>query len=1152
MQTLSLQNTQLQFQDLFTAEGLSHLDTEFLNYLQQIDQGLYYHLLEYRQEKLAFSPIHISEMLIALAKHIEYFIAQLFNIETEVISSQKQTLEKNPIGLFRKEFLLTKVKRLLHKPEELDSFALLHTALLQALNTHKIQTGDLELDVASLGLFYLNNNTHDVKEVDQLVKWCAQALLTQEGQEITQHWESFRFPEKLDYAHLIPTEKVEKHDVIQQTLPHAQLRQRDGFELTDKRMSAQAIQNEIHYCIYCHDHEGDLCAKGFPANKKDKTLGFKKNPLDITMTGCPLEEKISEMHSLKRDGFTIGALAMVMLDNPMCPATGHRICNDCMKACIYQKQTPVNIPQIETRVLTDVLALTWGVEIYDLLTKWNPLRQQQWLMQAYNGKKVMIAGQGPAGFTLAHHLLQEGCAVVGFDGLKIEPLPQNYLTQPIRDYQSIVESLDDRIVSGFGGVAEYGITVRWDKNFLKLIYISLLRRPYFQVFGNIRFGGTVTIDDAWHLGFDHFVIAVGAGLPKALPVKNSMATGMRQANDFLMALQLTGAAKKESFSCLEIRMPVLVIGGGLTGVDAATEAQAYYIRQVEKIAARYAKLKEALSKEEIENAFNFSSKKILYEFLEHAKLIAAERDLARTENREPNFIDLLHRWGGVSIVYRKNMQDSPAYINNHEELHKALEEGLFYIENLTPTQVNLDEHKHCVSMIFQNKDNDHITLPAKSILVATGASLNVAYAFEHQHVLERKGMQYLSYEEKDGELFAAHATEHCKDPHFGPFTSYHADNQHRVSFIGDTHPVFHGNVVKAIASAKYSYPKIMQHLLLRSWGKEGLTSTGKGPTEGWVPEKGEPSFPPATKNYTAFRKMIEHHLTTKIIDIRYPTPEIIELEIQAPQAIKNYRPGNFYRLQTFETQTKISNEAPSLFASNINHDKETITFTLTLQEAKKHFLDHLIIGDPIALMGPTGVRSKMPDLHETILIIGNQKSLAHVHSYAKALKEKGNRIVFLGYFKNTEEIFYQKEITAICDEVFWAKDCIQGLKDYVESKNATVPLSEVDRIQVIGDSTQLKEIVQLQKKYLKDKLPKAPKITASVHSHMQCMLKGVCAQCLQWQIDPETGERTKAVFACSWQDQPLEIIDLDHLASRERQNNCQETLNQLFLLHTSL
>ena len=61
----------------------------------------------------------------------------------------------------------------------------------------------------------------------------------------------------------------------------------------------------------------------------------------------------------------------------MCPGTGHRICNDCMKACIYQKQEPVNIPQIETGVLTDVLDLPWGFEIYGLLTRWNPLNIQR-------------------------------------------------------------------------------------------------------------------------------------------------------------------------------------------------------------------------------------------------------------------------------------------------------------------------------------------------------------------------------------------------------------------------------------------------------------------------------------------------------------------------------------------------------------------------------------------------------------------------------------------------------------------------------------------------------------------------------------------------------------------------------------------------------
>ena len=119
------------------------------------------------------------------------------------------------------------------------------------------------------------------------------------------------------------------------------------------------------------------------------------------------------MHTLRKRGDAIGALAIVMVDNPMCPGTGHRICNDCMKACIYQKQEPVNIPQIETGVLTDVLELPWGVEIYGLLTRWNPLNVRRPYALPYNGKNVLVVGLGPAGYTLAHYLLNEGFGVVG-------------------------------------------------------------------------------------------------------------------------------------------------------------------------------------------------------------------------------------------------------------------------------------------------------------------------------------------------------------------------------------------------------------------------------------------------------------------------------------------------------------------------------------------------------------------------------------------------------------------------------------------------------------------------------------------------------------------------------------------------------------------
>ncbi len=248
----------------------------------------------------------------------------------------------------------------------------------------------------------------------------------------------------------------------------------------------------------------------------------------MTLAGCPLDEKISEMNEVKARGNSVGALGIVIVDNPMMAATGHRICNDCMKACIYQKQEPVDIPQVETRVLKDVLGLPWGFEIYSLLTRWNPLDIRRPLPRPPSGKKVLVVGLGPAGFTLAHHLMNDGHTVVGIDGLKIEPLPEavagvgprgeRHRFRPVRDVGELYETLDERVMAGFGGVAEYGITVRWDKNFLKLVRLLLERRAEFAIFGGVRFGGTLTIDNAFALGFDHIALCVGAGKPTVVPM----------------------------------------------------------------------------------------------------------------------------------------------------------------------------------------------------------------------------------------------------------------------------------------------------------------------------------------------------------------------------------------------------------------------------------------------------------------------------------------------------------------------------------------------------------------------------------------------------------------------------------------------------------
>lgn len=1159
--TPELRLKQFSYSELFHSEGLSRLDQTFLSHLQEKAPALHTQLLNYRnQENLG--TVETSELLISCATVLEDFLASLFDIEEAVAISQAKTVSNNPISTFKKYFVLRRAKKELNKVESFPPFAELDAWLDGELAKAPLKTADKELGTALLGNAFLDKPDHHAADIDKLVAWCARALTSAEGLTMIAHWTSFAIPERLDYLNLVPTVPLPNDKCGRVAGLPEELRLRDGFKLTDPRMSAREVQDEVNYCIYCHDHDGDFCSKGFPVKKGDPSQGLKKNPLDVTLTGCPLEEKISEMNYLKKDGFTLASLAMVMVDNPMCPATGHRICNDCMKACIYQKQDPVNIPQIETRVLTDVLDLPWGVEIYDLLTRWNPLRQQQWVMKPYNGLKVMIAGMGPAGFTLAHHLLLEGFAVVGFDGLKIEPLPEKVIKQPIYRFADLKESLDERLMAGFGGVAEYGITVRWDKNFLKLIYLSLMRRPYFQVFGGVRFGGTVTIDDAWEMGFDHFVIAVGAGLPKALSIPSSLAPGMRQANDFLMALQLGNAAKASSLTNLQVRLPAVVIGGGLTGVDTATEIQAYYITQVEKILTRYEILVKEYGDEIINTQLDAASREILAEYLRHGEAVRKERERAKAEKVQPNFIKLAREWGGVTIAYRRSMQESPAYINNHEELQKALQEGIFYAEGLEPTAVDLNEHGHTEALIchrrLRNPANEWVTtkeevrLPARSILVATGTQPNTAYEFEHRGTFNRLNLQYQHYEDSEGELIVAHGVEHCKDPAFGPFTSYQKNNK-RISLIGDTHPVFHGNVVKAIASGLRTYPKIVAVLRDKiSIGKE--------------------------EEYREFAKRMAYLFEARVASITRKAKHVLELTIQAPLAAKHFKPGQFYRLQNFETyahqfdHTSCQMEPLALVTADCNPAKGTLTFIITEETATSKLCALLKPGEPVSLMGPTGVRAKVPGEHETILVIGDNSSFPFLRSYGAELRAAHNRVIYLGQFSDKDEVYCQKELEDNADTIIWLTkngdpiqasrpqdyalqqdNIISALVDYANGnftgEKPAIPLTDVDRIYVVGNTELLRRFQAARKNQLKELLVKDPKVFGSVYGNMQCMLKGVCAQCLQWQIDPETGLRTKAVFACSWQDQPLEIIDIDHIDARQLQNRLHEHISSLWVDH---
>lgn len=168
-----------------------------------------------------------------------------------------------------------------------------------------------------------------------------------------------------------------------------------------------------------------------------------------------------------------------------------------------------------------------------------------------------------------------------------------------------------------------------------------------------------------------------------------------------MALQLTGAFKEEALANLQAELPAVVIGGGLTAIDTATELLAYYPIQAEKTLHRYEMLARQHGEEGVRALFDAEEREILDRLLAHGGQVRRERVRAAAAGEPPELARLCREWGGVSIVYRRALEDSPAYRLNHEEVVKALEEGISFIEGLEPDEAVPDSWGKLAAMRFR-------------------------------------------------------------------------------------------------------------------------------------------------------------------------------------------------------------------------------------------------------------------------------------------------------------------------------------------------------------------------------------------------------------------------------------------------------------------
>ncbi len=1142
----------LQFDDLYDEAGLGKVDAAFMETLAAADAELADKL---KAARAAPGDVDIkahSDMIFELAPHYEDFVANLFGVKQDVDDLIRHQKDLACVYEAKRLFVQRKANKM-YKAAVADE---MHGEALELKLRRRFNGQFDQVEYARHVMRWLDDAKANAHALDTAARYACWARHTPEGRRKHKDDVLFQDIDKTDFSELVEYKEVVEDGIkiFENPDGHAPYH-RDGFKLTDHGTDLVGCLNQTDYCITCHERGRDSCTLGL---KDKKTGDFTDNPLGVTLEGCPLEEMVSQFHKAKADGFPLTSLGIVCIDNPVVAMTGHRICNDCMKSCVYQKQTPVNIPQIETRVLKDVLELPWGFEIYSLMTRWNPLNIKNPLPKAETGYNILVVGAGPAGVAASHFLMNEGHSVWCIDGLKIEPLDpaisgvdqlgERVPFEPLYDIEDLYENLDKRTQAGFGGVAEYGITVRWDKNFLKFMRLVLERRKRFHMFGGVRFGSAITAESAFEMGFDHVALCMGAGKPTFLNVPNGLARGVRQASDFLMALQLTGAAKKTSIANLQLRLPVVVIGGGLTAIDTATEALAYYVRQVEKFVERYDALVADSDEATVRAPWTEEDQQIADEFIEHGRACLDERAKAKSEGREADFTPLLNSWGGATIAYRRLMTRAPSYQLNHEEIEKAFEQGMRFAELLAPDEIKVDQYGHVNEIVLMRQTLDEsgrpqpsgeiTSMPARAVLIAAGTQPNTVLSREHPGFSELDGKYFQAFTE-DGEKVTPPWTV---KPEIPEVVMSPREDGRCMSFFGDLHPSFAGNVVKALSSAKQGYP-VVDRMLAK--------------------------VKPSSVSPAEMEKVMNHGLRPVVESVERLTSNVVQVNVRAPFGAKAFEPGQFYRLQNFEAnamqvgETSMAMEGVALTGAII--DDEVVSLIVLEMGGSSNLIATLQPGEPVVLMGPTGAPTHMLK-DKTVLLAGGGLGNAVLLTIHKGLKEAGSKVLYFAAYKTVKDRFHIDLVEKYSDVVVWCCDeapgfeptrpqdkgfvgnIVQAMLAYAggELGETEISLGDVDHMIVIGSDIMMNAVREARFGPLEGIINPDHTGVASINSPMQCMMKEICAQCLQPHKDPETGKE-EVVFSCFNQDQPIDRVVFPALRQRLCQNQVHEKLTKQWI-----
>jgi hypothetical protein len=294
-------------------------------------------------------------------------------------------------------------------------------------------------------------------------------------------------------------------------------------------------------------------------------------------------------------------------------------------------------------------------------------------------------------------------------------------------------------------------------------------------------------------------------------------------------------------------------------------------------------------------------------------------------------------------------------------------------------------------------------LAARTILVAAGTQPNTVLAREESAHFRLDGKYFRLLDEEGRPVTPVKGLAKPKEPAI--VTELRADGR-ATSFFGDLHPSFHGNVVKAMASAKQGYP-IVSRLL----GKVA---------------------PASSLSDIEFLAHLNDEFRATLVRVERLTPTIIEVVVRAPCSGAPLPPWPVLPSPEFRNARPRRRRDPpgngGSWRSRAHGwmPERGLVSTIVLEMGGSSDLCALLSpGEPVILMGPTGTPTEIAG-GETVVLAGGGLGNAVLFSIGQAFRRAGSKVLYFAGYKKAIDRYKIDEIEAAADVVVWCCDEAPG------------------------------------------------------------------------------------------------------------------------------